>query len=94
MEHTNLTSKQMIIYNDIISKEKDFHIICGILGTGKSFLTRYITYQLVFLKKSVILTAITGAIAMRLSPSQLNNPLPIQANKLLTIILVIYSKNI
>lgn len=66
MENTKLTKDQQKIYDNLLEKPGGLHIISGTPGSGKTFIIRYLIYNLTNQNKSIILTATTGATAMRI----------------------------
>ena len=62
-----LTPSQAAAFQSIVTTEGGLHVICGGPGTGKTFLTRYLTHYFTTRDINVRLTATTGAAAVRLS---------------------------
>ena len=56
-----LTLEQQRVFERLASTTSGLHVICGTLGSGKSFLIRYYVLHLVAQNKMAILCASTGA---------------------------------
>jgi hypothetical protein len=64
-----LTDEQQVVFNAIMAQPYGVHVISGCPGSGKTFLTKYITHHLQLQSKRVLLSATTGAAATRLGAS-------------------------